>query len=97
MRVTTLDRILAVLVVSIGGTGLLALKAGSPGADWVFTLHGLVGGALLVATLIKARRSVPIAVRAGRIGPLAISFVLAFAIVGASCRRVRLGGVGPTA
>ncbi len=82
MRVTTLDRILAVLVVSIGGTGLLALKAGSPGADWVFTLHGLVGGALLVATLIKARRSVPIAVRAGRIGPLAISFVLAFAIVG---------------
>jgi len=83
MRVTTLDRVLAVLVLSIGSTGLLALKAGGPRADWVFTFHGLVAGALLVAVLLKAARSVPPAIRAGRTEPVVLSLVLAFAILGA--------------
>ena len=59
MRTATLDRILAALVIVMTGTGLLALKSGSLGAAWVFTIHGLVGGALLLATLLKARRSLP--------------------------------------
>ena len=83
MRVTTLDRILAVLVLTIGATGLLALKAGSPSAEWVFAIHGIVAGALLVAVLLKAARSVPPAVGAGRIGPVIVSLVLAGAIAGA--------------
>ena len=83
MRVTTLDRILAILVLGLGGTGLLALKAGSAGADWVFTVHGLVSGALLVAVVLKVVGSVPPAIRAGRVGPVGVSLLLAGAIAGA--------------
>ena len=82
MRLSTLDRILLVLVFGIGGTGLLAL-AGSETADWVFTLHGLLGGALLVATLIKGRQSIPPALGKGRQGPVALSLFVALAIGGA--------------
>jgi hypothetical protein len=83
MRVATLDRLLAVLVVAIAGTGLLALKSGAPPSEWVFTVHGLLGGALLAATLLKVRRSVPPAIRAGRWRPLVLALVVTLAITGA--------------
>jgi hypothetical protein len=83
MRLATLDRLLAVLVVAIAGTGLLALKSGAPGAEWVFTLHGLLGGALLAATLLKVRRSVPPAIHASRWRPLVLALVVTLAISGA--------------
>jgi hypothetical protein len=83
MRTATLDRILALLVVAMAATGLLALKAGGPEGAWVFTAHGLVGGALLAATVVKARRSVPPAMRAGRFGVVALALVVTAAIAGA--------------
>jgi Oxidoreductase molybdopterin binding domain len=83
MRVATLDRLLAVLVAAIAGTGLLALKSGAPPSEWVFTVHGLLGGALLAATLLKIRRSVSPAVRAGRWRPLVLALVVTLAITGA--------------
>ncbi len=83
MRLATLDRVLALLVLAIAGTGLLALKAGAADGGWVFLVHGLVGGALLAATLLKARRSVPPAIRAGRWRPLVVALAVAAAIAGA--------------
>ena len=83
MRTATLDRALVLLVLALAGTGLLALKAGGPGGAWVFVLHDLVGGALLVAVLAKVRRSVPPAIRAGHIQAVALSLVLLLMIAGA--------------
>jgi hypothetical protein len=83
MRTVTLDQILAALVVAIAGTGLLALKAGGPDGAWVFTLHGLLGGGLLAATLVKARRSVPPAMRAHRYKVVALAVLVTLAIAGA--------------
>ena len=83
MRTATLDRILAGLVIVMAGTGLLALKSGDVGAAWVYTVHGLVGGALLLATLLKARRSLPPAIRAGHTGAVVVSLVVTVAIAGA--------------
>jgi hypothetical protein len=83
MRTATLDRILALLVVAMAATGLLALKSGGPEGAWVFTVHGLVGGALLAATVAKARRSVPPAMRAGRFAVVALALVVTVAIGGA--------------
>jgi hypothetical protein len=54
-----LDRLLAVLLAAIGLTGLASLWAGSPRWGWLFVLHGLLGGALLAASLVKLRRSLP--------------------------------------
>jgi hypothetical protein len=83
MRTATLDRVLAVLVVAMAGTGLLALKSGGLDAAWVFTIHGLIGGALLLATLLKAQRSLPAAIRAGHTSAVVISGVVTLAIAGA--------------
>jgi hypothetical protein len=83
MRTATLDRVLGLLVIAMAGTGLLALKAGGPDGAWVFTIHGLFGGALLVATILKARRSVPPSLRARRRVPVALSVLVALAILGA--------------
>jgi hypothetical protein len=83
MRTATLDRILAVLAAGMVVTGLLALKAGHASAGWVYTIHGLVGGALLAATLLKARRSLPGAARAGHVGAVVVAFALTTAIAGA--------------
>ena len=59
-----LDRWLAVLVVAMAATGLLSLRAGAPSEGGIFTLHGVLAGALLAATAWKLRRSVPRAVGA---------------------------------
>jgi hypothetical protein len=66
MAHATLDRVLAVLVVAMAATGLLTLRAGTAETAWVYVLHGVLAGALLAATVVKLRRSVPRAVEAGR-------------------------------
>jgi hypothetical protein len=83
MSHATLDRVLALLVVSMAGTGLLALKAGAPGATLVYTLHGVLGGALLAATAWKLMRSVPKAVDAGRWPRLTLATIVALLALGA--------------
>jgi Oxidoreductase molybdopterin binding domain len=83
MSHATLDRLLALLVLGMAATGLLALKAGGPDASWVFTLHGLLGGSLLAATAWKLRRSVPRAVGARRWWRLGLALVVALLAVGA--------------
>ena len=83
MRLATLDRVLALLVLAICGTGLLSLKAGAVDGGWVFTVHGLIGGALLAGTLLKARRSVPPAISAGRWRQLVVALAVSAAIAGA--------------
>jgi Oxidoreductase molybdopterin binding domain len=83
MSSATLDRVLALLVVAIGATGLLSLKAGGPTASWVFVLHGLLGGALVAATVWKLRRSVPRAVASGRWSRLALALLVTLLAAGA--------------
>ena len=83
MSHATLDRVLALLVVGIAATGLLSLKAGGPAASWVFVLHGLLGGALVAATVWKLRRSVPRAVESGRWRRLALAAMVALLVAGA--------------
>lgn len=73
MSHATLDRVLALLVVAMAGTGLLSLKAGGADSSWVFAAHGSLAGALLAATVWKLRRSVPRAVGAARWGRLALA------------------------
>ena len=83
MSHATLDRVLALLVVAMAATGLLALKAGGPDAAWLFTLHGVLGGALLAATIWKLRRSVPRAVDARRWPRLTLATLVAILTIGA--------------
>ncbi len=83
MSHATLDRVLALLVVGMAATGLLSLKAGGAAASWVFTLHGLLGGALVAAMAWKLRRSVPRAVASGRWRRLALALAVALLVVGA--------------
>ncbi len=83
MSAAALDRLLAILVALQLATGLLSLRAGSPPTAPLFVLHGLLGGALLVAVVWKLRRSVPSAIAARRWRPLALAAVL-FLCVGAA-------------
>ncbi len=76
MSTVALDRLLAVLVVAMATTGLLSLRAGSPEGAWLFLLHGLLGGSLLAAVVLKLARSVPAAARAQRWGRLALGLLL---------------------
>jgi molybdopterin-dependent oxidoreductase-like protein protein len=83
MSHATLDRVLALLVLGIVTTGLLSLKAGRPDAGWVFTVHGLLGGALLAAVAWKLRRSVPRAVVGRRWRRLGLALGVTLLAVGA--------------
>jgi hypothetical protein len=78
-----LDRTLAMLVVAMAATGLLSLRAGAPGDAWVFAVHAVLGGALLAATAVKLRRSVPRAVAGGRLGRLAIGLLVSLGTIAA--------------
>jgi hypothetical protein len=78
-----LDRLLAVLIVVQLTTGLLTLRSGQPATAPLFWLHGLVGGALLVASVEKLRRSVGPAIRAGRWRNLLLGGVLALLVAAA--------------
>ncbi len=77
MSAAALDRLLAVLVAAQLATGLLSLRAGSPPTAPLFVLHGVLGGALLVAVAWKLKRSVPPALRSRRWGRLALGAALA--------------------
>jgi len=80
MSAATLDRLLAILIGAQLATGLLSLRAGSPPAAPLFVVHGLLGGALAAAVIIKLRRSLPRAIAARRWGAIALSLALALAI-----------------
>lgn len=83
MSHATLDRVLAMLVVAMAATGLLSLRAGAADTAWVFTVHAVLGGSLLAATVLKLRRSVPRAARAGRWRRLALGSLVSLGVVAA--------------
>jgi Oxidoreductase molybdopterin binding domain len=62
MSSASLDRFLAVLVVLLATTGLVSLRTGDPAGAWLFIAHGVLAGLLVVALVLKVRRSVPRAV-----------------------------------
>jgi hypothetical protein len=64
-------------------SGLLTLRAGVPATAPLFWLHGLVGGALLVAAVEKLRRSVGPAVRRRRWRRLALGALLSLLVAAA--------------
>jgi DMSO/TMAO reductase YedYZ molybdopterin-dependent catalytic subunit len=83
MSTATLDRVLAVLIGAQLVTGLLSLRAGSPPTAPLFVAHGLLGGALALAIVLKVRRSLPRAVAARRWGAIALSMALLLATTAA--------------
>lgn len=83
MSSAALDRLLAALLAIQIATGLMTLRAGVPTAAPLFWLHGLVGGALLVAAAEKLRRSVGPAWRSRRWGRLALGAVLTLLVAAA--------------
>ena len=66
MSSAALDRLLAALLLVQLASGLLTLRAGIPATAPLFWLHGLIGGALLVAAAEKLRRSIGPALRRRR-------------------------------
>lgn len=83
MTSAALDRLLAVLVVSLAATGLVSFRAGHPSDAWLFVLHGLLGGALAITVAGKIRDSLPRAVRARRWGRVALGLAVSIATAGA--------------
>ena len=83
MTSAALDRLLAVLLVAQLASGLLTLRAGVPATAPLFWLHGLLGGALLVAAIEKLRRSIGPAVRHRRWRRLALGAVLTLMVAAA--------------
>ncbi|HUH16426.1 MAG TPA: molybdopterin-dependent oxidoreductase [Methylomirabilota bacterium] len=83
MSSAALDRLLAILIAAQIATGLLTLRAGVPATAPLFWLHGLLGGALLVAALEKLRRSTGPAIRARRWRRLALGALLTFLVAAA--------------
>ena len=80
MSGAALDRLLAFLLVTQLASGLLTLRAGVPATAPLFWLHGLLGGALLVAAAEKLRRSVGPAIRHRRWRRLALGAALTFLV-----------------
>jgi DMSO/TMAO reductase YedYZ molybdopterin-dependent catalytic subunit len=76
MTSASLDRLLAVLVLALATTGLLSLRAGHPGAGWIFVVHGTLAGALAIAVVAKVRRSLPRAVGQRRWRRLALGLLV---------------------
>jgi hypothetical protein len=83
MSGATLDRLLAILLVIQLAGGLLTLRAGIPATAPLFWLHGLVGGALLVASIEKLRRSIRPALRRRRWGRVALGALLTLLVAAA--------------
>jgi DMSO/TMAO reductase YedYZ molybdopterin-dependent catalytic subunit len=61
----------------MAATGLLTLRAGTPEAGWLFTLHGVLAGSLLATVLIKIGRSAPKAAYRRRWGRLVLGLLVA--------------------
>lgn len=80
MSGAALDRLLAILLVLELASGLLTLRAGVAATAPLFWLHGLLGGALLVAAAEKLRRSIGPAVRRRRWGRLVLGGLLTLLI-----------------
>ena len=76
MSSASLDRVLAVLVVRLATTGLVSLRTGDPGGAWLFVAHGVLAGLLVVALVLKVRRSVPRAVSGRRWWRLGLGLVI---------------------
>ncbi len=83
MTSAAVDRLLALLVVLLAATGLLSLRAGSPVEGWVFVVHGVLAGCLVVAVVIKLRASVPRAVGARRWRRLVLGLTVALVAIAA--------------
>ena len=83
MSNAALDRLLATLLVMQLASGLLTLRAGVPATAPLFWLHGLIGGALLVAAGEKLRRSIGPAVRRRRWLRLALGALLTMLVAAA--------------
>ena len=83
MSSASLDRFLAALVVLLATTGLLSLRAGDPSGAWLFVVHGVLAGLLVVALVLKVRRSVPRAVAAGRWWRLGLGLAITFGVAAA--------------
>jgi len=83
MSSAALDRLLATLIAIQLATGLLTLRAGIPATTPLFWVHGLFGGALLVASVEKLRRSLLPAVRGRRWRRLALSALLTLMVAAA--------------
>jgi hypothetical protein len=83
MSGAALDRLLAVLLAIQLASGLLTLRSGLPATAPLFWLHGLVGGALLVASIAKLRRSIGPAVRHRRWRRLAFGTMLSLLVAAA--------------
>lgn len=83
MSSAALDRLLAILLVAQIASGLLTLRAGVPATAPLFWLHGLLGGALLVAAVEKLRRSVGPAIRTRRWRRLALGALLTLLVAAA--------------
>ncbi|HYM52019.1 MAG TPA: molybdopterin-dependent oxidoreductase [Candidatus Dormibacteraeota bacterium] len=79
MSAATLDRLLAVLIGAQLLTGLLTLRAGSPPTAPLFVVHGVLGGALATAVVLKLRHSLPRAIAARRWGAIMLALALALA------------------
>lgn len=101
MSSAALDRLLALLLVVQLASGLFTLRAGVPATAPLFWLHGLIGGALLVASLEKVRRSLGPAIGARRwrrvaLGAL-LSLLVATALAGgfAWVASGRIWSIGP--
>jgi hypothetical protein len=78
-----LDRLLAILLAIQLASGLLTLRSGVPATAPLFWLHGLVGGALLVASVEKLRRSIGPAIRQRRWRRLLLGAVLSLLVAAA--------------
>jgi DMSO/TMAO reductase YedYZ molybdopterin-dependent catalytic subunit len=83
MSAAAVDRALAVLVVALAATGLLSLRAGDPADGWLFVLHGLLAGALVLAIARKLGHSVPRAVAGRRVVRLALGLLVSLVAVAA--------------
>ena len=81
MSSAALDRLLAVLVVALVGSGLVSLRFGAPGGGWLFVAHAILAGFLAGATIVKLRRSVPRSVRARRWARLAGGLTVSLLVV----------------
>jgi hypothetical protein len=76
----TLDRLLAVLLLAVGATGLTTLRAGTADSSWLYVAHGLLAGALAASVSLKLRRSVPGAVRRSHVVRLILGLTLTTAV-----------------
>ncbi|MGH2357956.1 MAG: molybdopterin-dependent oxidoreductase, partial [Candidatus Limnocylindria bacterium] len=83
MSSAALDRLLALVLAAQITTGLISLRSGVPATAPLFWIHGLLGGALLVAVVMKLWRSVGPAIRHRRWGRFALGSLLAVLAGGA--------------